>query len=547
LKQIDKDTIRALLISLLVAACYMFIASRSTLWDRDEPRFSRAAVEMVESGNYLYPTFNGELRPDKPVLIYWLMSLPIRLFGATAFACRFWGAIGTALTAFLTYRTGRLLYDSRTGMLAMGIVSSTLLVFMLGTFATADSVLLPCMLAVLYLFFRALKAGRLSFSTTMLMGGAFGLALLAKGPVGLLPLAVILVTSLIRRHEVSVGKILPRAFGAAIIGAGLFLIWAIPANNATAGEFFRLGIGKHVIERSTSAMESHGGNFILFLPYYIFAVIFGFYPWSLHIGAAVTTAFGGRLGANGRTILLGWALPVIAILTCVATKLPHYIILTWPAFAILTAAFLTGKASELSNLDRHLLRGGIWFYGIINTAAALGCLAMVYYFRKADFNSVWPIVCGVVLLVTGSLANKLQLKEKPLESTRVLVRGLAVFMFFFAIFLLPDIERVKITPRLTDAILPELRAETRICSQGYSEPSVNFYLGRPIESLDAADMQSWFAGVDDGVFIVDQKYLPEQLPDGVRELCNVYGFNYTKGKYQMVYALEKRKAYAQDN
>lgn len=526
-------------IALFVAACYMFVSSRSTLWDRDEPRFSRAAVEMVESGNYLYPTFNGELRPDKPVLIYWLMSLPLRIFGATAFACRFWGAIGTGASAFLTYRIARLLYDGKTALLAMGIVSSTLLVFMLGTFATADAVLLPAMLAALHIYYRAQAAGRLGFGAMLRMGLAFGIALLAKGPVGLLPLTVMLTTSIIKRRELPMRRFLPQAFGAAVIGAGLFLLWAIPANNATSGEFFRLGIGKHVVARSTSAMESHGGNFFLFLPFYPLAVIFGFYPWSLHVGAAVTTAFGGRLGANGRTILLGWALPIIALLTCVATKLPHYVILTWPAFAILTAAFLRGKAGELTSLDRHLLRGGIWFYGVINTAAALGCFAMVYFFRKAHFNPVWPICCGTVLLVTGSLVNKLQLAEKPLESTRVLVRGMAVFMVLFAILLLPDIEQVKITPRLADAILPELTSETRVCSQGYNEPTVNFYLNRPIETLEAADMQGWFNGLDDGVFIVEEEFLPQELPAGVRQLCDVYGFNYTKGKYQRVYAFKK--------
>ena len=52
---------------MLVIFCfYLTVASSSSLWDRDEPRFARAAVEMLHTGDYLVPTFNGNLRADKP-------------------------------------------------------------------------------------------------------------------------------------------------------------------------------------------------------------------------------------------------------------------------------------------------------------------------------------------------------------------------------------------------------------------------------------------------------------------------------------------------
>ncbi len=70
-------------ICLVITCMYWFVDSRSTLWDRDEPRLSRATAEMIESGNYLYPTFKGQLRPDKPILIYWLMFLGMRVLGPT--------------------------------------------------------------------------------------------------------------------------------------------------------------------------------------------------------------------------------------------------------------------------------------------------------------------------------------------------------------------------------------------------------------------------------------------------------------------------------
>jgi 4-amino-4-deoxy-L-arabinose transferase-like glycosyltransferase len=54
-------TLRAWLLAFAIFAFASFLPSRSTLFDRDEPRFAQAPVEMIRSGNWLYPTFNGEV------------------------------------------------------------------------------------------------------------------------------------------------------------------------------------------------------------------------------------------------------------------------------------------------------------------------------------------------------------------------------------------------------------------------------------------------------------------------------------------------------
>ena len=53
----------ALALAAAIFAALLAMASRTTLWDRDEPRFAQATVEMLASGDYLVPTFNGRLRP----------------------------------------------------------------------------------------------------------------------------------------------------------------------------------------------------------------------------------------------------------------------------------------------------------------------------------------------------------------------------------------------------------------------------------------------------------------------------------------------------
>ncbi len=69
----------------LLAVLLMFVGLGSMgLTDRDEGRNAEAGREMLETGDWISPTFNYEPRFAKPVLVYWLMSLSFRWS-----ACRF--------------------------------------------------------------------------------------------------------------------------------------------------------------------------------------------------------------------------------------------------------------------------------------------------------------------------------------------------------------------------------------------------------------------------------------------------------------------------
>src|SRR5437773_11192728 len=41
-------------------------------WPSDEPRFTLAAQQMVESGDWMFPHRGSELYPDKPPMLMWM-------------------------------------------------------------------------------------------------------------------------------------------------------------------------------------------------------------------------------------------------------------------------------------------------------------------------------------------------------------------------------------------------------------------------------------------------------------------------------------------
>jgi 4-amino-4-deoxy-L-arabinose transferase-like glycosyltransferase len=144
--------VKAILICAGFTALYLLIAGSSTLWDRDEPRYARVTAEMVESGNYLVPTFNGKAWFDKPVLLYWLMSVPVRLLGPSEIACRFAGVMGTAVTLLLTFFIGKKLFGAKAGLWAEAVLGTTLLMLFVGSSALVDGIALPFIVGAMAIF-----------------------------------------------------------------------------------------------------------------------------------------------------------------------------------------------------------------------------------------------------------------------------------------------------------------------------------------------------------------------------------------------------------
>src|SRR6516164_422986 len=128
---------------LLVVATSLTLPAlgQSSLWDIDEGNNAEAAREMLESGNWIIPTFNYQLRVDKPALLYWLQVFAYRAFGVNEFAARLPSALAALLTVLLVYELGQRMFGPSTG-LAGGLILSTSVAFCASAhFANPDALL----------------------------------------------------------------------------------------------------------------------------------------------------------------------------------------------------------------------------------------------------------------------------------------------------------------------------------------------------------------------------------------------------------------------
>jgi 4-amino-4-deoxy-L-arabinose transferase-like glycosyltransferase len=339
------------------------------LIDRDEPRFAEASREMRQSGDFIIPRVNGAYRFDKPPLIYWCQVASSMVFGENDFAVRFPSALFAAATAVLTAAWATRLYGASVGFWAGLIFGTCLQLFIHGRAAVAD-------MPMIFFFTGATWAawersqGQRSFLLWVCFYFALAAGFLAKGPVAFLPIVALLLFHLWTRTPI---RSRPRS---AIYGGLLVLIiigiWGIPALILTHGEFFQVGIGKHVVMRSVAPLQSHGASglsgYILLLPFYFITLLFSFFPWSLFLPSTVQRLRVG-LDAFERYALCGIGV-VFVVFSLLQTKLPHY---TLPAFPLI--AILVGRTIHESRFRR---------------IAAVSAIAVYLLIALVGFQSIAP-------------------------------------------------------------------------------------------------------------------------------------------------------------
>ena len=112
---------------------------------------------------------------------------------------------------------------------------------------------------------------------------AFGF--LAKGPIGWTPLATVAATKFFLLDGQLASRF--KFAGGVLLMLAVVALWGVPALIRTHGQFFVVGIGRHVVGRSFATMEGHGANsfgmYLLLLPFYFITVFASFFPWSIKL------------------------------------------------------------------------------------------------------------------------------------------------------------------------------------------------------------------------------------------------------------------------
>lgn len=299
------------------------------------------------------PVLDGKPRFDKPPLATWVQAAALGFDGDSAVVMwrhRLPSLLAALVAGIGTWAIGlRLALGNRASVLAGSLLVACPLVWWEARQARADLLLLAAVVGVVLVLVRLVhRPGRLPAGEVVLGGLALGLGMLAKGPIVLLPLGLVLVGLTVARRRVA-------WFGVVgIVGLTVLvlLVWVLPASASQGWRGLADIAIRETLGRSLEPREGHTGP-----PGYhmAFALVL-FWPGILGLPLALRDAVGRALRRRPvECVLLVWVLGIWVVVELVATKLPHYLLPAYPAMAL-----LAGRALSVSSRwVRRPVAGGV--------------------------------------------------------------------------------------------------------------------------------------------------------------------------------------------
>jgi 4-amino-4-deoxy-L-arabinose transferase-like glycosyltransferase len=477
-------------LSALCGALFFWNLGKPSLWDIDEGNNAEAAREMMVSGDWVVPTFNYRLRPDKPALLYWLQLIAYRVVGVNEFAARLPSALAAALAVLVIYRLGQELVDRRSGFLAATILGSTLSVAAAAHFANPDALLLLFTVLTFHYAWRCMAQPRAP--TFIAVGACMGAATLTKGPVGfVLPSLVIacFVASGRRWHVLKDRRWLLAGWAGLAVAAPWFIWVAI----ATRLEFWRGFFLTHNAGRFWNAMEGHSGTPF----YYLICLVIGLGPWSAFLAAILPERRNSTVEPSWteqRRYLWCWILVYLGFFSLSSTKLPNYILPVYPPLAILMARRLERWRVGIETMPAALATLTLTVMAIIGVAT--GAIAL-WISGSIQWLAPSPIfiarfqvgMASGAILAAGAIAGWFFLKRNSRHRALVSVAlSSVIFTAALGAWCGHAVESYK-APR---ALMAAVRrsggnSDYRIISYRYFEPSFVFYAHREVLNQEVAE------------------------------------------------------------
>jgi 4-amino-4-deoxy-L-arabinose transferase-like glycosyltransferase len=295
------------------------------------------ARELARAGGGLPLTLVGVPYVDKPPLLYTLLAAVFAVVGASEASARIVSALAALVAVGATAWLGARLAGARVGFVAGLALLGSLGFFAYGRYVRPDALFVAALALGFALVLTGVVDARRGRVVTGL--GVFGLAALAKDPLGVLapPLAVGLALSLAGRAR-PLRAWLPWP-GVALAAVLAFGWWAL-AEAATPGFAWYTVVDNHVLNVAR-ARHFPDEDVPLSAAEFTIVALLGATPWvvpAAGVVAQLTRRRAWREPAETAWVALAlWAVGVLGLTALSPFRLPHYGLPAYPAVALLAA------------------------------------------------------------------------------------------------------------------------------------------------------------------------------------------------------------------
>ena len=563
--------------------------------DRDSPHFAEASRQMMINHDYWNIQFQNKPRHLKPPGIYWLQTLSVHFF-STPSSNAVWSytlvsVLGAMISVLATFFIAKNSLVKRAAALAAALLAASPLLIMEAHLIVTDSTLLACVVlmqgSLWQIYTRRISSSGFVAATRCSHTQCMLRCSISHAPRQLLEIRRVYRSSKDETIKSSVREffwgwpllfwltmaagilfkgITPLIAGLTILAIGIMdrdfkwikktgLYWGIPLVIAlTACWLVPLSLFSHsnflfdmlsqdAVPKLIKGQQSHGMPFGFFL--LLFPLIF--WPCSLFLWQGIYYAKENITNPDVR-FLIAWIVPTWLFFELIPTKLPEYVLPTFPAIALIIAlAVAETPKIVLPTLWQLLAKIQYLIWVIITGILAGGILLLSYYFnKKLNFYSV---TAGFILLLDVVFVLILIKNSQLFKACIVNIVAITGVSLLFLHFVVPSLQQVWISRKVSEVMQSKsihLSEIHPLISIGYNEPSLVFMLGsKNVETSNILHIVNKLRSNKIKLVLVELKYyqkflsLTRQSGIKFKLLSEINGFNYSKGKKVKLFLFQR--------
>jgi 4-amino-4-deoxy-L-arabinose transferase-like glycosyltransferase len=476
------------LLAVLAAVLFTAWLGARDLWNPNEPLYGQAVAEMAERGDWFVPTVNGAVFDEKPILYFWLALGAAEVVGEVdELALRLPTAVAGIASVLLVYVVALPYAGRRRAVLAGLLLGTTFVVFWSARQVQMDLLLATCALAAVLGATRAIDRLWIPATGWGVAGVAAGLGFLAKGPVGLICPALVVVPYVAvtgRVRELARPALLIGVFACVVVAAPWYLMLWMRGETAFLAELL-------VRQNFLRFVEpwDHQAPWWYYLKYFWIDMA----PWSWFVPLALGLKPDDEREQRLHRLAWSWIVAVVLFFSLSASKRSPYILPIAPAVAILVAGVADrwlggrlGRWRAYSGGALQLLVGlGLVVGGLVLATGSPWVDDSGPEIDRAIRTMVIAFCAGGLLASGGVLAAR----RLPIAAPAALLAALVAVYLAASGAALPAADAFKSHRPLCEAIRSHAGSDEPL--RGFHtwrwRASYSFYTGRPIPNIETIE------------------------------------------------------------
>ncbi len=371
--------------------------------DVDAAQYASISMEMSQTDSYLEVYHRGLDYLDKPPLLFWLSSISMKIFGYSNFAYKLPSFLLAILGVYSTFRFARLHYSRQIAIMAAVILATSQALFQITNDVRTDTNLLAFVIFSVWQLSAFLQTNKWKHLIFGFSGVA--LAMLAKGPIGMVAVVAALGTDFLIKREWK--HIFNWKW---LVGILVVAIWLVPMTYGLYNQF-----DLHPEKTAYGIKSPSGVKFFYWTQsfgritgesswkddtsffFFFHSILWDFQPWILFLVLGLITTVRSFFDRTSQKfaeyrkeyITLGGFVLVFLALSLSRFKLPHYVYVTFPFAAIIAARYLAGLQRSIAAVAGQLFFNSLFWIILL--------VGSVLIFSPP--NILLPVILGILFIV----------------------------------------------------------------------------------------------------------------------------------------------------